>query len=197
MGVFDEIALRYDTPERAQVAETIAAEIRRQLGDVPGQSAIDYGCGTGLVGLPLAGFFRALLMVDASPNMVEVVRQKIEAAHLQNVSALCADFAEKVPPGLAADVVIAAQVLLHIPNTENILRQLYAVLSPGGRLLIVDFDKNEAVWHEKVHNGFVQAELIAQAKRAGFADACAHTFFRGQRLFMDQDASLFLLSAQK
>lgn len=192
-GVFDEMAARYDTEERDRVAGVIADKLRQSLGQCGDKTGLDYGCGTGLVGLRLAGCFKTLLMVDAAPGMVAQVRRKIEAGRLANVEALCADFSRTVPAGLCVDVVIMAQVLLHIPDTLGILRRLHSVLNPGGRLLAVDFDRDEGIVHEKVHGGFVQADLMALAKRAGFSGARAETFYRGQNLFMGRDASLFLL----
>ncbi len=96
-----------------------------------------------------------------------------------------------------ADTVITAQVLLHIPDTRLILGRLYDALPAGGQLFLVDFDKNEAIVSDKVHNGFDQRELIALAKEIGFAAARSHTFYRGEKIFMNTDASMFLLIAQK
>lgn len=197
MGIFDEMANRYDNDERAGIADKIAQKIREATAGSEGKTAIDYGCGTGLVGLQLAACFRSLLLVDASPQMIDQVQKKLDAAPLANVGALCANFSSSIPPGLSADIVFMAQVLLHIPDTAGILRQLYHLLNPGGQLLIVDFNKDEGIAHDKVHNGFVQAELADAAKQAGFAHAQAETFYHGQRMFMNRDASLFLLKAEK
>ncbi|SEM51639.1 ubiE/COQ5 methyltransferase family protein [Mesobacillus persicus] len=47
-------------------------------------------------------------------------------------------------------------VLLHIPDTDKILQELFDILNNGGKLIIVDFDKNDKIHHPKVHNGFSQ-----------------------------------------
>lgn len=197
MGVFDEMAARYDTPGRDEVAGVIAGALEKRIGPAADKAAIDYGCGTGLVGLRLAGRFASLLMVDSSPQMIEQVRGKIEAAGLTNVDTLCADFSAALPKGLSADIIFLAQVLLHIPDTAGVLRRLYRLLHPGGRFFIVDFDRDEAIVHERVHGGFVQADLIALAEATGFEAAKAETFYHGKSLFMNRDASLFLLEAGK
>lgn len=197
MAVFDEMATRYDTAERAWVADIIAQKFRENLAGCEGKTAVDYGCGTGLVGLQLAGCFASLLMVDASAPMVEQVRHKIEKEHLKNVKTLYADFAADAPAGLSADVIFMAQVLLHIRDTEGILQKLHSLLRPNGRLLVVDFDKKESIQDDRVHNGFLQADLIGLAKRCGFQKVRAETFYRGKRMFMNQDASLFFLEAEK
>jgi len=62
---------------------------------------------------------------------------------------------------------------------------------------IIDFDKNEDIISDEVHNGFEQEELIESTKRAGFAKASVCTFYRGKKLFMGKDSSLFILDAEK
>lgn len=197
MGIFDEMAHRYDTEERAAVAGVIAGEIRAYAKRAATKNAVDYGCGTGLVGLQLAGDFKSLVLMDASAAMVDVVRQKMQRARLQNASAMQADLTEGEPPDVQADCVFMAQVLLHIPNTRLILERLNTLLRPGGQLLIVDFDRNAQVESDKVHNGFEQATLARQVEETGFSRVSSHTFHHGSRMFMNQDASLFLMEAWK
>ncbi|MFP9075757.1 methyltransferase domain-containing protein, partial [Enterococcus faecalis] len=67
-----------------------------------------------------------------------------------------------------ADIVLLSLVMLHIPDTEHLLQQLYQLLKPGGRLFIVDFNKNQSVSHPKVHNGFEQDTLLQLAESVGF-----------------------------
>lgn len=63
---FNLIAGRYDTPERIETARIIADTISAYAQDGKEKSAIDYGCGTGLVGMELLGDFKSMLFVDAS-----------------------------------------------------------------------------------------------------------------------------------
>ncbi|MDL2219806.1 class I SAM-dependent methyltransferase [Ruminococcaceae bacterium OttesenSCG-928-O06] len=197
MNTFDEMAARYETPQRVQVANIIADAMRPHLAGCAGKNGIDYGCGTGLVGLQLAECFGSMLFVDASPPMVELVKDKIRRMGVHNADALCADFTEEAPAGLSADCILMVQVLLHIPDTERILRQMYGVMNPGGHILIVDFDKNEAARHERVHNGFVQADLMELMEGIGYTGAASKTFHQAEQYFMNQDATLFLLDATK
>ncbi len=67
---------------------------------------------------------------------------------------LYSDFT-KGTPDLKADIVLMSLVLLHIPDTKKILQELFNILNDGGKLMIVDFDKNDHISHPKVHNGFV------------------------------------------
>ncbi|MDR7317161.1 hypothetical protein [Brevibacillus nitrificans] len=90
-----------------------------------------------------------------------------------------------------------AQVLLHIKDVEFVLSRLFDVLKEGGHLLIVDFDKNENVASDIVHNGFHQAELTEMMSKIGYKKIQSKTFYRGSKIFMGQDASMFILDSQK
>lgn len=194
---FDLIADRYDTPERIQIAKASADAIRRHLIDVKSRAAIDFGCGTGLVGMDLLNEFHSVLFLDASQNMIDRITQKISAFHLQNAAALCFDLEKEHPSGLRADYIFMAQVLLHIKDIESILSRLYEVLNESGHLFIIDFDKNESVTSALVHKGFDQTELADIMTKIGFRAIRSETFYTGSNLFMGQDASLFILDSQK
>lgn len=194
---FEIIANVYDTPERIQVAEVSANAIRDYLVDAKSKHAIDFGCGTGLVGMNLLNEFNSLLFLDTSPNMINQVKQKISGSHGQKADTLCFDFEKDSLEDLHADYIFMVQVLLHIKDIELVLSRLYEVLEESGHLLIVDFNKNEKVVSDMVHNGFEQRELIDRMTKIGYREIQSKTFYTGNKLFMGHDASLFILDLQK
>lgn len=196
-NVWERAASRYDTEERIHVADIIVQAIRSQLKDTKEKTALDYGCGTGLIGLGLTGLFKSILFVDSSAQMIDQVNRKIEAGHIEGAAAMRCDFLEQAPSLLPVDYVILSQVLLHIKDSRSILARLYDILEKGGHLLIVDFDKNERIVSDLVHNGFEQKELIRLLKEIGFSSVDARTFYHGKGIFMNEDASLFILHAAK
>ena len=196
-NIWEQMAHRYDTEDRAQTAKIITEAIRAELFDTKEKTALDYGCGTGLVGFGLVDLFKSFLFVDASEQMLEQVRQKLRGHQIGSAGTLCCDFLNEVPSGLTADYIIMSQVLLHIRDSRLILARLYDVLNTGGHLIVVDFVKNEAIHSDRVHNGFSLEALTGLMGRIGFASADAHTFYHGKGLFMNQDASLFILNAVK
>ena len=195
--IFEQMAGQYDTEERKSIAHIIAQKMRSELSDTKHLSALDYGCGTGLVGLELVDMFRTMLFVDTSEQMIAQVRRKIENAHICTAGTLCCDFCVEPPPHMKADYILMSQVLLHVREYALLLGRLYDVLNENGHLLIVDFDLNERIVSDKVHPGFDQKELMLRLKQIGFASVYAHTFHHRQKMFMKEDASLFLMHAQK
>ena len=194
---FDSIANSYDNPERTRIAMVASDAIKEYLGDTRSKSAIDFGCGTGLVGMNLVNEFESLLFMDTSENMLDIVKKKITDVGALNARTLCFDFESSSQPDLRADYIFMAQVLLHIQDYEAVLAKLHAVLNDEGHLLIVDFNKNDKVVSEQVHNGFDQEQLKALMLKIGFKDIRSKTIYSGTKLFMNQDASLFFMDGKK
>ncbi len=194
---FEMIANTYDTPERILIANVSSDAIREYVVDAKGKKAVDFGCGTGLVGMSLIDEFQSVLFLDTSPSMIRQIKQKIADRHIPNADTLCFDFEQEGLSELRADYIFMAQVLLHIPDVEFVLLRLFEVLNEGGHLLIVDFNKNENIVSDLVHNGFNQDELTAKMTKIGYGDVHSKTFYHGSRIFMGQDASMFILDARK
>ena len=194
---FDSIANSYDNPERHHIAKVASDAIKEYLGETKSKKAIDFGCGTGLVGMNMLSDFESLLFMDTSENMLDIVKRKITDAGALNARTLCFDFETSSQPNFRADYIFMAQVLLHIQDYEALLAKLHAVLNDEGHLLIVDFNKNDKVVSELVHNGFDQEQLKALMLKIGFKDIRSKTIYSGTKLFMNQDASLFIMDGKK
>lgn len=193
---FEQMAKRYDTEDRIELAKVIVKEVKTQLKDSQSKSLLDYGSGTGLVSLELTDLVDSVLLVDSSEQMLDIAKGKIAYNDIQNAKMFCADFTKKVPT-VKADIVLMSLVLLHIPETKQVLQQLFTLLNDNGKLIIVDFDKNSKISHPKVHNGFSHSELKELLLEVGFASTTIHTFHYGERIFMNQDASMFLSTSLK
>jgi ubiquinone/menaquinone biosynthesis C-methylase UbiE len=194
---FEMIANIYDTSERIQIAKVSSDAIREYLVDAKSKKAIDFGCGTGLVGMNLLNDFNSMLFLDTSQNMINQIKQKISDLNIQNADTLCFDFEKEDQSDLHADYIFMVQVLLHINDVELILSRLYDVLNAGGHLLIVDFNKNEEIVSDMVHNGFDQVKLTDIMTKIGYRNIQSKTFYTGSKIFMNHDASLFILDSQK
>lgn len=195
-NVFEQMAKRYDTEERMELAKVIVKEVRPELRNSKSKSLLDYGSGTGLISLELSDLLDSILLVDSSKQMLEVAKAKISHKGITNSKVLYSDFTQETPE-LKADIVLMSLVLLHIPDTKKILQELFHILNNGGKLIIIDFDKNDKINHPKVHNGFSHEELKKRLSEVGFKSIEMKTFYHGKRIFMNQDASMFISNSIK
>jgi len=109
-----------------------------------GEKILDVGCGTGTLTLAasrLVGATGELHGIDAAPEMIERARQK--AAKVGIPARFETAVVERLPyPDDFFDVVLSSLMLHHLPVKlrGKALQEMYRVLKPGGRLLIVDFE---------------------------------------------------------
>jgi len=162
---WDEDAAKVDRARR--VADAIAARV-----PLAGKTVLEYGAGTGLLGLALQSRVAQVTLVDSSREMLAVAREKIAASGVANATTLLLDLAAgPPPPGTRFDVVCSLMTLHHVPDTEGILRAFHALLAPGGVLCVADLDREDGSFHGPgvpVHHGFDRPELAARLERCGF-----------------------------
>jgi ubiquinone/menaquinone biosynthesis C-methylase UbiE len=97
---------------------------------------LEVGCGTGLFWddkAPLVTPPLNVIVSDLSMSMVEATLLRA-GAHLEKVSGLVADVQELPLPTSSVDLVIANQMLYHVPDLDRGLSELRRALKPGGIL---------------------------------------------------------------
>jgi SAM-dependent methyltransferase len=95
----------------------------------------DLGCGTGTLTLLLAAEGYAVDGVDFSPEMIRRAREKPTVEQVTFTQADADD--PPLEPG-AYDVVLCRHVLWAMPDPAVTLQRWIALLSPGGRLVLVE-----------------------------------------------------------
>ena len=95
---------------------------------------LDVGCGNGAYSAELCrrGHMGLVLGVDASVGMLVAAQQAAPSAEV----AVCDAGALPLVDG-AASVVIAANMLYHVPEPAAAVSEFRRVLRPGGRVLVV------------------------------------------------------------
>ncbi|CAA9330433.1 MAG: hypothetical protein AVDCRST_MAG34-221 [uncultured Nocardioidaceae bacterium] len=116
----------------AVVAETVVT--RRPGAD----SALDVGCGTGLVGRALRarGFSGQILGLDISQASLQIAEQggaydSLERADLQQPLAVEDE---------SVDAVVCAGVMTYLPDVEEVWREFARVVRPGGLVVVTQRD---------------------------------------------------------
>lgn len=197
----DEAATWDDDPghEKRQVA--VARAIAESVRLTPQMSAVDVGGGTGRLSILLADRIGSVVVTDPSAGMVQVARERIEAAGLgDRLRAVQADLTTDRLDG-TYDVAWSSMALHHVPDVDALLRSVARLLVDGGRLAIADLDEDtDGAFHaDKVdfdgHHGFDRRRLAEQVAHAGFTDIGfidATTILKNDREF-----GLFLCTATK
>jgi 2-polyprenyl-6-hydroxyphenyl methylase/3-demethylubiquinone-9 3-methyltransferase len=126
----------------------------RELGDLGGRLVLDAGCGGGLVARELAAAGAEVVGVDRSRGSLGVARRAVRRrgpGNPEGVPRSVGSFSpaqgwlERLPFADGSfDVVVAADVLEHLPNLPAAVAELARVLAPGGSFV---FDTvNRTFW---------------------------------------------------
>lgn len=178
---FDEVAASWDdSPRRQALAAGVAAAIADAVPLASHWNALEYGCGTGLVGARLAPRLGHLLACDLSPGMLEVLALKAREAGLTHLETRVLDLTTQPPPSQRFDLVFSSMTLHHIADVPALLRVFHGMLAEGGWLALADLDAEDGSFHSPdvpgvAHHGFARAQLQAWLHAAGFNDVGIHT----------------------
>lgn len=202
MGInsFDERAQSWDAdPAKVERARLVAQAMRAALPPTAGKTALEIGCGTGLLSFFLQDAFTHITLADTSEGMLAVLRAKIAAAGLQHFTPLRLDICADPLPETRFAVTYSLMALHHIPDTRHALQQLAALTAPGGWLLICDLDAEDGSFHPAgtsgIHPGFARARLQKQVQAAAFVEVEFRTAHIIQKA--GKNYPLFLLTAHK
>lgn len=135
-AAFNRQAATYDEDMKEQHARSLYPVLLEKLSHIPFQSALDLGCGTGemLKLILLEDTHKELCGIDLSEKMLAVAKSKLP----EQVKLILGD-SESLPfSDNAFDVVYCNDSFHHYPAPQNVLREVYRVLKPGGTFLMGD-----------------------------------------------------------
>src|SRR5947209_15975789 len=138
--MFDQVAGRYDARNRLFSADRDRAWRRRAAQRAalrPGQTALDLCTGTGKLAHELLPFVRPsgrVVGIDFSPAMLELARGREPEVEFR-----LGDVTRLNEPDASVDAVTIGFGLRNLVDREAALREMFRVLRPGGRLVILEF----------------------------------------------------------
>jgi ubiquinone/menaquinone biosynthesis C-methylase UbiE len=201
---FDSYARTWDTDKRIKRAKAIADKIRSSVCTDKNYSAMEFGCGTGLISFNLYDKFKNITLVDSSKGMIDILRSKIDKYGIKNMNPYLADISKENSLGMKFDVIYNSMVLHHIDDTKAIIKNFYQLLNKDGYLCIVDLDEEDGSFHKNYpefhgHNGFNQEDLKNILISCGFTNVESDSFYFDKKIIDGQeiDYSLFLMKARK
>lgn len=156
----------------------------------PGLSVLDIGCGPGTITADLAALVEPgeVTAVEVTDDALNLARAEAQRREVSNISFVTADVHALDFPDDAFDVVHAHQVLQHVADPVQALREMRRVCVPGGVVAVRDADYAGFIWHPRVdaldrwlalyteaaraNGGEPDAgrRLLSWARQAGFAD---------------------------
>ena len=155
-------------------------EVIQALALKPEAVVADIGAGTGYFAVRLAHMVGKgrVYAVDSEPGMVKHLAARAKKAGLKNLDAVLARPEDPRLPS-PADLLLLVDVYHHIDRREAYFRRLQAMLKPGGRVAIIDFNESSPVGPPKSER-IAAAQVRAEMEKAGYALLQEHGFLPNQ-----------------
>lgn len=98
----------------------------------PEMNVLEFGCGTGTTALHHAQHVKHVRATDISERMIEIAREKAQAAGIENVDFDVFDFDHLDVPDGAFDMVLGMSILHLVDDPQVAIAKAHRLLKPGG-----------------------------------------------------------------
>ncbi|MFX1418216.1 MAG: arsenite methyltransferase [Promethearchaeota archaeon] len=148
-----------------------------------GETVLDLGSGGGLdcfIAAKKVGKNGKVIGVDMTSAMIDRARENAKNGNYENVEFRLGEIEHLPVADNSIDLIISNCVINLAPNKENVFRDAFRVLKPGGRLMVSDIvllkelpdvvRKNVQAYVSCIGGAIMKDEYIAAIKKAGFKD---------------------------
>jgi SAM-dependent methyltransferase len=170
----------------------------------PGETVLDLGSGGGIdvfLSARRVGPTGKVYGLDMTDEMLALARENQQKAGVSNVEFLKGEI-EQIPlPDNSVDLIISNCVINLSPDKEQVLKEAFRVLKPGGRFAVSDIVIRGAIPQEIRHSVELWAGCVAGAleesayqaklREAGFEQISIEP----TRIYSAEDAKEFLMGA--
>lgn len=139
---------------------------------LPPLTVADLGSGEGLLSELLARRCKKVIAVDNSEKIVAFGAAKARKNHLKNLEFRLGDLENPPVEAESVDVVILSQALHHAAEPARAIQSAWAILKPGGQILLLDLARHQFERAHEVYGdrwlGFAESDLHRWLEAAGF-----------------------------
>ena len=138
---------------------------------------MDFGCGTGILGLNLINRVKKVIFLDSSKGMIKQVQKGILKTKVMNYEIIEGDINKY--KGEKLDLILVANVFHHIEDINYIINKFSIILKKGGKALVVDLFETSEDFHGGTapHKGFKPENIVKLFKGNNFTNVKYENFY--------------------
>jgi ubiquinone/menaquinone biosynthesis C-methylase UbiE len=118
-------------------------EILETIEIKPDFVAADLGCGSGFFTVPLSQKVKKVYAIDIQKEMLEFLEKKIQGLKIKNIGLILSNEDEIPLENESVDILISINTLHEFDDKGRMIEEIRRVLRRYGKLLIVDFKKED------------------------------------------------------
>lgn len=171
-GYFQKHAADWDRIRALYIPEkSVEDAMLETLGPGPFKLLLDLGTGTGRILELLSGRFDRGVGLDVNQSMLAYARSKLASGAFGNAQVRHGDLYNLPFANGVADAIVMHQVLHFLAEPAAAITEAARVLSPGGRIMIVDFAPHDLEFLRDAHAherlGFAPTQIQQWFEDAG------------------------------
>jgi SAM-dependent methyltransferase len=161
-----------DWLERAERDEEEAPDVALRVLNIPkGASVADIGAGSGYITEKLAARVGSAGMVfanDVQPQMLEMLARRLEKKRISNVTLVQGTIDDPKLSSASVDLELMVDVYHEFSRPQAMLRRLREALKPGGRLVLLEYRKEDPTIPIRPEHKMSVAEARMEVEAEGF-----------------------------
>ena len=142
------------------------------LGPLTGQTVADVGAGSGYFTVRLAarvGKQGRVYANDLQPEMLKMLAARLAREKVPNVTLVPGAVDDVRLPGASIDLVLMVDVYHEFSEPQKMLRSIRAALKPGGRLVLLEYRKEDPEVPIRFEHKMSVAEAKLELESEGFS----------------------------
>ena len=158
--------------ERSEREEEEAPDVALNVLKIPkGASVADIGAGSGYLTVRLAarvGPTGRVFANDVQPQMLSMLARRLSDRKITNVTLVEGTFDDPKLPPASIDLALMVDVYHEFSQPQAMLRRLRESLKPGGRLVLLEYRKEDPTVPIKPEHKMSVAEAKMEVEAEGF-----------------------------
>jgi SAM-dependent methyltransferase len=141
------------------------------LAITPGLTVADIGAGSGYMTVRLAkrvGAAGHVFAEDIQPQMIEMLRARLAREQVKNVTTVLGAIDDPKLPPASIELAILVDVYHEFSEPVRMLAGLRAAIKPGGRLVLLEYRKEDPSVPIRFEHKMSVAEAKAEVEASGF-----------------------------
>ena len=155
-----------DSPDRMQFLnpESILDKL-----ELTGKMVLaDLGCGTGFYSIPVSRRVKKVFALDIQKEMLGILKDKIKHEKITNIETILSEESSIPVSDNSVDVLLMSNVFHELEDRNSLLREAKRILTPAGRLAIIDWKKIEMDSGPPIEERLSEKEVINICNVNGF-----------------------------
>jgi ubiquinone/menaquinone biosynthesis C-methylase UbiE len=154
-----------------RIAEEAPDAAIRALKIPRGAAVADIGAGSGYITMLLSaqvGPEGRVYANDVQPQMIEILRRRLSDRHITNVTLVQGEVDDPRLPAQSVDLELMVDVYHELSSPQAMLRKLRSALRPSGRLVLLEYRKEDPAIPIKPEHKMTVKEAKAEVEAEGF-----------------------------